>query len=145
MRRAYKNAPGSTIFLIFLLLMPSLGFGADLPTGPQEGGVAPEICFPVEDGERMLKDLEALPPCREAVKAAQEVINSNKIKDKALEDRISEQDRELTDARKVIDDTRKAGEDAAKVAAGPWYARALSVAKWVGLGVLIGFVGGLSK
>jgi len=122
-------------------------FSADLPGrgAAQDGGVAPEICFPIEDGERMLKDLEALPPCREAVKAAQEVINSNRIKDKALENRIVEQDRELKDARKLVDDTRKAGEEAVKVAAGPWYQKVLNAGKWIALGIVVGFIGGMGK
>jgi len=117
------------------------GFSADLPTGAAERSVAPEICFPLPDGERMLRDLESLPPCREAVKAAEEVINSNKIKARTMEDRIAEQDREIASGKKTIEDTRKAGEQAAKVAAGPWYSRALSVLKWVGLGIVVGFVG----
>jgi hypothetical protein len=93
----------------------------------------------------MLKDLEALPVCWNAVKAAEEVINSNKIKDKALEDRIAEQDREIASGKKTIEDTRKAGEEAAKIAAGPWYQKVLSAAKWIGLGIVIGFVGGMAK
>jgi len=140
-----KFAPRSTIFLCILLIVSQVALAADLPTGAQGGVVAPVICFPVEDGERMLKDLEAIGPCRDAVKAAEEVINSNKIKDKALEDRISEQDREIEAGKKTIEDTRKAGEDAAKVAAGPWYSKVLAAAKWIGLGIVIGFVGGMAK
>ena len=146
MRRTLQNAPQSTIFLVFLLLMPSLGVGAGLPTAAAGRSVAPEICFPLPDGERMLRDLESLPPCREAVKAAEEVINSNRIKDKALEDRIAEQDREIAAGKKTIEDTRKAGEEAAKVAGGAWYRKVLSVAKWGALFFLGGLVvGGMAK
>lgn len=136
---------GSTIFLIFLLLMPSLGSGADLPAGPAVGGGAPEICFPLPDGERILQNLEALEGCKEAVEAADGVLNAAEVRSQSLESRIAEQDREIADGKKTIEDTRKAGEDAAKVAAGPWYARALSVVKWVALGIVIGFVGGMVK
>jgi hypothetical protein len=140
-----KFAPGSTIFLIFLLLMPSLGFPADLPAGVATAPVAHEICFPLQDGERILRDLESLPPCLDAVKAAEDSINSSEARSKELEIRIVEQDRELKDARKLVDDTRKAGEDAVKVAGGSWYTRALSVVKWVALGIVLGYAGGMSK
>lgn len=130
---------------VLLILVPMPCFSADLPTGAQDGVVAPEICFPLPDGERILKDLEALPVCRNAVKAGEDVINSNKIMQKALAGRITEQDREIASGKKTIEDTRKAGEEAAKVAAGPWYTRAMATVKWVALGVLIGFVGGMAK
>jgi hypothetical protein len=103
------------------------------------------ICFPLPDGERILRDLEALPPCREAVAAAEEAINSGEMRSQALEKRIVEQDQELKDARKLVDDTRKAGEEAAKVAGGPWYGRVLAAGKWIALGIIVGFVGGMGK
>ncbi|MDA8178337.1 MAG: hypothetical protein M0T69_02185 [Deltaproteobacteria bacterium] len=105
----------------------------------------PTICFPLPDGERILRDLEALGACREAVEAADGAVDACEVRATALEGRIAEQDRELQNARKLVDDTRKAGEDAAKVAAGPWYSRILSAAKWIGLGILVGFVAGAGK
>ena len=138
-----QNALGSTIFLVFLLLMPSLGFGADLPAGAATGSNPAEICFPLQDGERILKDLEALPICREAVTAAEEALTSSELRAETLDNRIVEQDKELTDARKLVEDTRKAGEEAAKVASGPWYQKVLNAGKWIGLGIVLGFVIGL--
>jgi hypothetical protein len=123
---------------------PCLG-GDNAAYPPASKPSGDEICFPLPDGERILRDLEALPPCRDAVAAAEEAIKSSEIRSQALENRIVEQDGELKDARKLVDDTRKAGEEAAKVAAGPWYARALSVVKWVALGIIVGFVGGMGK
>jgi len=137
------NALRATIFLVFLLLMPSLGFPADLPVGTVTAPVPVEICFPLQDGERILKDLEALPICREAVTAAEEALNSSELRAETLDNRIVEQDKELTDARKLVDDTRKAGEEAAKVASGPWYQKVLNAGKSIGLGIVLGFVIGL--
>ena len=130
---------------VLLILVPMPCFGADLPTGAAVGGGAPEICFPLPDGERILQNLEALEGCKEAVEAADGVLNAAEVRSQALESRIAEQDREIASGKKTIEDTRKAGEEAAKVAAGPWYARALSVVKWVALGIVVGFVGGMAK
>jgi hypothetical protein len=79
------------------------------------------------------------------LEACSDLSDANEMRAAALESRVVEQDRELADARRVIDDTRKAGEEAARAAALPWYARVLSVVKWVGLGVLIGFMGSMTK
>lgn len=145
MRRALQNAPGSTIFLIFLLIMAQVVSAADLPAGATDAPTAPQICFPLVDGERILRDLESLPPCQAAVAAGEDAVNSCEVRAEALEDRVAEQDGELADARKVIDDTRKAGEQAVKAGQEPWYVRVLSAAKWVALGLVVGFIGGMSK
>lgn len=130
---------------VLSILYPIPRIWAGGAPGTAQGGAAPEICFPLPDGERILRDLETIGPCREAVTAAGDALNAAEVRSQALEDRVVDQDKELTDARKLIDDTRKAGEAAAKVAAGPWYSRALAVLKWVGLGIVIGFVGGMAK
>ena len=106
---------------------------------------AEEICFPLTDGTRMLQDIEALEVCREAVDAGENLITSCEARANILEYRVIEQDNELKDARKLVDDTRKAGEEAVKIVAGPWYQRILTAGKWIALGIVIGFVGGLSK
>lgn len=142
MRRIYHEV---ALGLIVLFLCPVPCFPADLPVGAAPGGVATEICFPLQDGERILKDLESLLPCQDAIKAAEDSINSSEARSKELEIRVDEQDRELKDARKLVDDTRKAGEQAVKVAGGSWYTRALSVVKWVALGALLGLAAGVAK
>jgi hypothetical protein len=71
--------------------------------------------------------------------------DANEMRAAALETRVEEQDRELKEARKLVDDTRKAGEDAAKAAAGPWYQKVLSAGKWIALGLIVGFIGGVAK
>ena len=131
---------------IFLAPMPTYGLGGDnasYPAGSMPAGG--EICFPLPDGERILQNLESLGICRDAVEAADGAVNSCEVRATALEGRVVEQEGELKDARKLVDDTRKAGEEAAKASSGPWYARALSVVKWVALGIVIGFVGGMAK
>lgn len=130
--------------VISLLCPPALLWAADA-TGGILAPKTTELCFPVEDAERILKDLEALPACQDAVQAVEYVLKSTEEIAKAQEERIVEQDRELKDARKLVDDTRKAGEEAAKLASGPWYQRVLNAGKWIGLGILVGFVGGVAK
>jgi len=142
MRRIWADV---ALCCVLLILIPMPGFSADLPTAAAERSVAPEICFPLPDGERMLRNLESLEGYRVAVEAADGAVNSCEARSEALEGRVVEQDRELTDARKLVEDTREAGEEAAKVAAGPWYSRALSVVKWIALGIIVGFVGGTAK
>lgn len=145
MRTTLQNVPGSTIFLVFLLVIGQVALAGDRPTGQGDANAGTTICFPVGDGERILRELEQAESCKEAVTAGEDALNATETRAKALENRIDEQDRELTDARKLVEDTRKAGEEAAKVAAGPWYVRAMATVKWVALGVLIGFVGGMAK
>lgn len=131
---------------IFFTPYPYPCFGGDntaYPPPPKPSGG--EICFPLPDGERILRDLESLPPCRDAVTAAEDALHAEEVRSQALEGRVVEQDRELKDARKLVDDTRKAGEEAAKAASGPWYQKVLSAGKWIALGIIIGFVGGMSK
>ena len=133
-----KFAPGSTIILIFALVLCPVARAADLP-------VAPSICFSVPDGEKMLQDLESLPALREAVDTAKDAIDSCEERSTALEGRVAEQDREIKDAQVKLEDTRKAGEKAVKVAGGTWYQKVLSAGKWIALGIVIGFVGGMAK
>lgn len=106
---------------------------------------AEEICFPLADGMKMLKDLEALESCRATVKAGEEAINSCEVRASALEDRVADQDKEIAKAKKTIEETRKAGEEAAKMASDPWYKKVLNAGKWIALGLVVGFVGGLAK
>ncbi|MFA6509990.1 MAG: hypothetical protein WCV62_05995 [Candidatus Peribacteraceae bacterium] len=126
--------------------MPTYGLGGDNPVYPPashpSGG---EICFPLPDGERILQDLESLPPCRDAVVAAEDALTSCESRAGIIDQRVAEQDRELADARKLVEDTRKAGQDAAKIAAGPWYQRVLNAGKWVALGIIVGFIGAAAK
>ena len=125
---------GFRMIVIALLL-----FSLALPSG------AEEICFPLADGMRMLSDIETLAMCKTTVAAGEQAINSCEARASVLEHRVAEQDGEIVKGKKTIEETRKAGEDAAKVAAGPWYSRALSVVKWIALGIVVGFVGGMAK
>jgi len=107
--------------------------------------LADEICFPLADGTRMLQDIESLPLCRAAVWACEDSINSCEARADALESRVIEQDKEIEEGKKTIEDTVNAGEEAAKIAAGPWYQRILTAGKWIALGALFGLAVGVSK
>ncbi len=131
---------------ISIFLLPFRVSGADLPASPPASSPAgAEICFPVSDGERLLHVLESFTACQEAVSAGEAAMESCDAHSRALEARVVEQGRELKAAQKVIDDTRKAGEEAVKVAAGPWYQKILSAGKWIGLGIVVGFVASAGK
>jgi len=104
-----------------------------------------EICFPIAVGTRMLQDIESLAVCRSAVEACEDAVNSCEARSSALEGRVSEQEEEIAAGKKTIEDTRKAGEQAVKVASGPWYAKVLSAGKWVALGALFGLAVGVAK
>ena len=93
----------------------------------------------------MLSDIETLAVCKSAVTAGADAIASCEARASVLERRVTEQDGEIVKGKKTIEETRKAGEEAAKVAAGPWYSRALSVVKWIALVIVVGFVGGMAK
>lgn len=146
MRNSYQKRLIALCGAISLFLLPFRVSGADLPVYPPASSPAgAEICFPVLDGERILKNLEQADACKDTVSACEDALTSSDARASGLEARVLEQDGELKDARKVIDDTRKMGEQAVKVAAGPWYQKALGTLKWVGLGVLVGFVAGAGK
>jgi len=146
MRKDYQKAIFALYGAISIFCLPFLATGADLPARPPVSGVIRgEICFPTADAERILEDLEQADACKEVVAAGEGAIASSDARASALESRVLEQDRELAEARKLVEDTRKAGEDATKVAAGPWYQRVLSAGKWIALGLIVGFVGGMSK
>jgi hypothetical protein len=104
-----------------------------------------EICFPIAIGTRILQDIEALSVCRTAVEDGTNAVNSCEARSSALEDRVAEQEKEIVEGKKTIEETRKAGEEAVKVASGPWYARILAASKWIALGIVIGFVGGMGR
>lgn len=140
-----RISPAIALYCVLSVLYPIPRLWAGDATAPATASGATEICFPIGEGERMLRDLESLPPCRDAVAAAEDVIRAAEARSQALESRVSDQDRELSEARKLVDDTRKAGEEAAKVAAGPWYTKVLAAAKWIGLGIVLGFVGAVGK
>ena len=146
MRNRYQKHLIALCGGISLFLLPFHVFGADNPTDPPVTGVKQaEICFPVSDGERILHVLESMSACREAVESGDAALGSCEARSQALEGRVVEQDRELQDARKVIEDTRKVGEQAVKAATPPWYQRVLNAGKWIGLGIVVGFVAGAGK
>ncbi len=145
MMTAKQVALQSTTSLLICLLMASPAYPADLPAGPKDGDRAPEICFPLKDGEGILRVLESYSACQEVVRAGEEALGSCEVRSQALEGRVVEQDRELQDARKVIDDTRKVGEEAVKAASTPWYQRALATGKWIALALVAGYIAGASK
>lgn len=131
---------------ISLFCIPFPVSGGGNPTDPPVSGVKQaEICFPLPDGERLLHVLESFTACQEAVAAGQEANDACESRAGILEQRVTEQDRELQEARKLVDDTRKAGEQAVKVAAPPWYQRVLNAGKWIALGLITGFVVGAGK
>lgn len=106
---------------------------------------AAEVCFPVTDGVKMLKAVEQGENCKATIEACENANESCEDRATVLEGRVVEQDKEIQEGKKTIEDTRKAGQEAVKVAAGPWYQQILSAAKWIGLGLLVGFALGASK
>lgn len=104
-----------------------------------------EICFPIAVGTRILQDIESLAVCRDAVDASTDAVNSCEARSSALENRIVEQEKEISEREKTIEDAGKAIKEAAKASSVPWYQRILNAGKWVALGIVIGFVGGMSK
>jgi len=101
-----------------------------------------EICFSEADGTRLLEEVEA---SRAYEKGAEESLSACSEEKHVLSERVTELDGEVARAEKTIEDTRKAGEQAAKAANVPWYQRVLNAGKWIGLGILLGFAVGVGK
>jgi len=122
------------------------------PTGASVGNTGGEICFPLPEAEKVLRELEAAPAVKAEADACREWQAQEEARDQAVaeearirEARIAELEQEKTAALTQAEENLKAGERAVKVASGPWYQRVLSAGKWIGLGILVGFAAGMGK
>ena len=150
MRKHSRISATAAVFAIWATLsLPAITprLYAESPTGASVGNAAGEICFPLGDAEKMLRELEAAPAVKTEADACREWQAQEEVRDQALaegartrEARIAELEREKAAALTQADENLKAGERAVKVAQGPWYQRVLSVGKWIAVGILVGFV-----
>ncbi len=123
--------------------------GETVPGG-QGGGLAGqigEICFPGPAAVRMLGDLEGglawkaeAEACREWQVRAEERIGEtdNLVLGLREEVRVERAGRE--EAVRQAERNLEAGRQAVKAAKGPWWSPILSAAKWIAVGILVGFV-----
>lgn len=131
---------------VLFLPAPTPCFSADPATGGQDGNAVAEICFPRGEGDAILKDLDGYDACMDAVNACDDDLEAEEKRAVALESRVKETEGELVRAEKIIEDTRKAGEQAANT---PWWQRLLRNSKAAGgaaggaaLGAVFGGPGG---
>lgn len=122
------------------------------PTGAGVGNAVGEICFPLPEAEKVLRELEAAPAVKAEADACREWQAQEDVRDQAIaegararEARIAELEREKAAALVQAEENLKAGERAVKAASGPWYQRVLSVGKWIAVGILVGFVAGAGR
>ena len=138
----------STISCLFLALMPSLVFGADLPAAPTGVIVAPQICTDRSTSLLILKDLEM---CR-SEKAANVTLRALNEKHEQLDEIRREREallRERIDFLKEQNgELLRMNEAAVKMAdqARPkWYEQAFTAGKYIGLGIIVGLAIGAVK
>ncbi len=150
MRKHSRMSTTAAVIAIWTtLFLPAIAprlYAAE-PTGASVGSARAEICFPLGDAEKMLRELEAAPAVKVEADACREWQAQEEVRDQALAEgartrdaRIIELEREKAAALAQAEENLKAGERAVKVAQGPWYQRVLSVGKWIAVGILVGFV-----
>lgn len=133
-----KFALRSTISLLLAVVMALPTSALCVESTPQSSTAGGEICFPLSDGNKILEGFDKGGECRDALEACGN-------RSTTLEGRVGELAGEVKRAEQTLEDTRKAGGQAVKAAAPPWDKRIIDVAKWIGLGIALGFVVGASK
>lgn len=125
-----------TAFVLVLLLSPAAQ-GAELlfPGTPQKG-----IFLPYDKALQILGEVES---CRTELPMLRDLIKKDEDIMKAQENRILDLGKENEELIKINQNSIAAAE---KIKSSePWYNRVLSAGKWIGVGILIGFVAGVAK
>jgi hypothetical protein len=147
-----KTARLIALWAAISLAAPTPLLFAGSATGASVGNAGGEICFTIGDAMMMLRELEAAPAVKVEADACREWQIQEEARDQTIaegaqirEARIAELEKEKAAALVQAEENLKAGERAVKVAQGPWYQRVLSVGKWIGLGILVGFAAGMGR
>jgi hypothetical protein len=110
--------------------------------------ISGELCMPADpDGVNLLREVEAGRKWRDEAEAcrvwqteelARAAAADNQAR--AMKERIQSCEADVVTAREQAKANLEAGKQAVKAAAGPWYQPALSAAKWIAGGLILGYV-----
>jgi len=113
--------------------------------------ISSEICFPLDNGTRLLHDVESIEKlsaevnaCREYEIASDNAIAVCREKTKMLNDRITELETARTTALNLLQSAREDCKKAIDVVKPKWYERVFAAGKWIVGGAVVGFVAALA-
>ena len=133
---------------VFLLLCPFPCFPSELATGP---GSAPTqgVFFDNSASGRLLQEVEGcrveLPILRALEDKNSQLDEIRKEREDLYRERIKFLETQQTELLRMNDQAIKTADLARKSGGGTWYEQLFTAGKWIGLGILVGFVVGAGR
>jgi hypothetical protein len=133
---------------VVLLLCPVPCFSAEIATGPASAS-AQGIIFDYQGSARLLEEVEA---CREDLPILRALEDKNAQLDEIrneredlYRERIKFLETQQAELLRMNDAAIRTANLARKAGGGAWYQELFTAGKWIGLGIVLGFVGGVAK
>mgnify|MGYP001590156300 CR=1 FL=1 len=145
MRRIWADV---ALGCVLLLLVPMPCFSAELATGagsgPRQG-----VFFDTSASDRLLEEVEAcrvdLPILRSLEEKNSQLDEIRKERENLYRERIGFLEKQQGELLRMNDQAIKTADLARKSGGGSWYEQLFTVGKWIGLGILVGFVVGAGR
>jgi len=106
------------------------------------GAFAGTLCFDQGQADRLLEETEK---CREQLPALRDLVAKDAEVEKLHLERINTLEEQREELLTMNAAAIKQAELAQKAGKGSWWERVLAAGKWIGLGVVIGFVAGAGR
>jgi hypothetical protein len=103
---------------------------------------AGSLCFDAGQSDRLLEEVEV---CREQLPALRDLVTKDAEVDQIQRERIKTLEEQRTELIAMNEAAIKQAELAQKAGKGSWWERGLAAGKWIGLGIVLGFVAGAAK
>lgn len=132
---------------ILILLLPMPCFPAEIATGPTSAPVQ-GVFFDTQSSLRLLEEVEFcrvdLPILRSLEEKNAQLDEIRKEREDLYKERIKFLETQQGELLRMNDQAIKTADLARKSGGGTWYEQLFTAGKWIGLGIVLGFVGGMA-
>jgi len=147
-----KKSPCAPLWAtIFFMAWVGIG-GADSSLPAPTGGTGPGMFMDLPSSDRLLEDVESCRVIREENSVLYRLNEKNeqleeirKEREALLRERIDFLERQQGELLRMNEQAIKTADLARKAGGGTWYEQLFTAGKWIGLGILLGFVAGAAK
>jgi len=133
---------------IVLLLCPVPCFSAEVATGPTSATTS-GVIFDYQGSVRLLEEVEScrvdLPILRALEDKNAQLDEIRNEREDLYRERIKFLETQQAELLRMNDAAIKTADLARKSGGGSWYEQLFTAGKWIGLGIVLGFVGGMAK
>lgn len=129
-----------------------VGNANSVPPTPQGGVLSGGIFVELPESDRILEEIESCRIIREENAVLQSLNEKNeqldeirKEREDLLRERIVFLEKQQAELIRMNDAAIKTADLARKAGEGKWYEQLFTAGKWVGLGIVLGFIGGVAN